>query len=423
MEETVGIKDLIYEHWGFFFFIYSLIVSIIAATSYVGLIRLQTTELLHHISISLAIGVTLQLIPYLIPIIKKPSKIITLLSSLPKVNLGVFFYVYAATLLWPSTIAFQINNLPNATDLLTYGTISLLIGLHLHIISTTISLDKKKYVPFTLASLIAVTAAILSFQSLDTGMPPATRVILSIGYLTLIILSYVVSAKVTGSIVAGLFSTLIIALNPLTRTLNNSGQYQPLIFSITYLTAMLLLTYFRNNSLAVPLMALTVTTQVLISQAYPLTLMLAILLATSTRSIKRTYSLQTFLATLLIIIVYLQALRQDIIQTALNLLNIYYLAFLIASTAITLIVLTKNRSPDASTIMTTTVPLLIGLPFYFEDAYTALILLSLSIAPFSVTYLFKSITINKTQEEVEVNVELDKLLPSIPIIVVFFLSI
>jgi uncharacterized membrane protein YidH (DUF202 family) len=63
------VLDFISENWGSLFILYGFIIFIIAILSYAGFIKIPITQLTLYMSISLAVGVTLQLLSSLIELI------------------------------------------------------------------------------------------------------------------------------------------------------------------------------------------------------------------------------------------------------------------------------------------------------------------------------------------------------------------
>ena len=120
---------------------------------------------------------------------------------------------------------------------------------------------------------------------------------------------------------------------------------------------------------------------------------------------------------------YLLLFRLDLVIGAFKTFCIYLIAILALSACISIILLLNKDAENSSRISAAFIPLMIGLLVYFEETMTALIYLALILASLSATYLLKSITIKRGDEEVEVTIELEKLLISAPAIALLLLSL
>ncbi|GEM_PF-1570286 len=422
------ILDFISENWGVFFILYGFIIFITAILSYTGFIKIPIIQLTPYMSISLAIGITLQLLSSLASIRKSAYIHKSIFNRLLNTNIGVFFYAYSILLLWCSVYFYIINDPVQHFIFLQYGGVSALVGIILHIISKTLSVGKRSQVPSILVLMIASLSSIFLFYNfiLPMKLSNLLKVSLTLGYFVSIPVSYFLSLNIMKSITSGIFATLLVMLTPLIKPVVKSGDLSSLIFSVTYLSLILLMFYLRSRDIAVGLSAITAAVQVFSSKAFPITILLVFIgmVAERIRSDYKKYITYSAFTIVLFTLFYLLLFRLDLITEIFKIFNVYLTTILALSACISIILLLNKDAENSSRISAAFIPLMVGLSAYFKESLIAMIYLALIIASFPATYLFKSFSINRVgNEEVEVTVELEKLLISAPAIVLFLLSL
>ena len=419
---------LISENWGFFFILYSFIVFILAVISYAGFIKIPITELSFYISVSLAIGVTLQLLSSFVMIRKSASTGRSVISRLLYVNIGVFFYGYSIILLWCSVFLYIVGDVAQHFTFLEYGGVSALAGILLHIASKALSLGRTSWIPQIIVLMIASFSSVFLFYNvlLPVKLSSLLKVSIVLVYFISMPTSYYLSFKISGSVFSGIFATLLITTTPLMKSILVSGSLSSLIFSVTYLCLILLMFYFKSQDIAVGLSAVVAAIQVLYSKAFPLTILLVSsgIIVEKLRGRHKKHVTYLAFSVALLALLYLLLLRLDLVSKAFKIFNIYLTATLTLSACLSIALLMERSIEDSSRISAASIPLMIGLLAYFNESIIASIHLASVLASLSITYLPKSITINKINEgEVEVTIELEKLLASSPAIALLFLGI
>jgi len=202
---------LISENWGFFFILYSFIVFILAVISYAGFIKIPITELSFYISVSLAIGVTLQLLSSFVMIRKSASTGRSVISRLLYVNIGVFFYGYSIILLWCSVFLYIVGDVAQHFTFLEYGGVSALAGILLHIASKALSLGRTSWIPQIIVLMIASFSSVFLFYNvlLPVKLSSLLKVSIVLVYFISMPTSYYLSFKISGSVFSGIFATLL----------------------------------------------------------------------------------------------------------------------------------------------------------------------------------------------------------------------
>jgi hypothetical protein len=422
------VLDFISENWGIIFILYGFIIFITAILSYVGLIKIPVIQLTLYMSISLAIGITLQLLSSLAIIRKSAYMHKSILNRLLNTNIGVFFYAYSVLLLWCSVYSYVINDYVQHFTLLQYGGVSALVGIILHIISKALSMGKRSQVPSILVLMIASLSSIFLFYNfiLPMKLSNLLKVSFALGYLVSIPVSYFLSLNILKNVASGIFTALLVMLTPLVKPIVKSGDISLLIFSVTYLLLILLMFYLGRHDIAIGLSAITVAVQTSSSKAFPLTILLVFIgiVIERIKSNYKKYVTYSALTIALFTLVYLLFFRFDLVIGAFKIFNIYLTVTLALSACISIFSLLNNDPANSSRISAAFIPLIIGLLTYFKESTAALIYLALILASLSITYLFESFSINRTgDEEVEITIELEKLLLSAPIIALFLLSL
>ena len=420
--------DFISENWGFFFILYGFIIFIMATLSYMGLIKIPITQLTLYMSISLAVGITLQLLSSLIIIRRGAYARKPMLNMLLNTNIGVFFYAYSILLLLFSVYFYIINDLAQHFTFLQYGGVSALIGIILHIISKTLSVGKLSQVPSILVLMIAPLSSIFLFYNfiLPMRLSNILKVSLTLGYFVSIPVSYFLSLNITKSIASGIFTALLVMLTPLVKPIVKSGDLSSLIFSVTYLSLILLMFYLRSRDTAVGLSTIVAAVQVFSSKAFPLTILLVFIgiVVERIKSNYRKYVTYSAFTIALFTLFYLLLFHLDLVIGAFKIFGIHLTAILALSACISIILLLNKDAENSSRISGAFIPLMVGLLAYFKESIVTLIYLASITSSFSITYLFKSFSINRAgDEEVEVTIELEKLLISAPAIALFLLSL
>jgi hypothetical protein len=423
-----GVTVLLSENWGFFFILYSFIVFILAVISYTGFIKIPITELSLYISVSLAIGMTLQLLPSFIMIRKGASTGRTLISRLLYVNIGVFFYGYSTLLLWCSVFSYVLGDITQHFTFLEYGGISALAGILLHIASKALSLGRTSWIPQIIVLLIASFSSVFLFYNVlvPAKLSSLSKVLMILAYFISIPTFFYLSFKISGSILSGIFATLLITTTPLMKSIIISGGLSSLIFSVTYLCLILLIFYFKSRDIAVGLSAAAAAIQAFYSKAFPLTILLVLsgMIVERLRDKYKRYVTYLAFSIALLALLYLLLLRPDLVLKVFKIYNIYLIVTLTLSACLSIALLVERSPEDSSRISAASIPLMFGLLTYFNESIIALIHLALVLTSLSIIYLFKSITINKINEvEVEVTIELEKLLASSPAIALLFIAI
>ena len=422
------VLDLISENWGIFFILYAFIIFITAILSYTGLVKMALTQLTLYMSISLAIGITLQLLSSLAIIRKSAYTHKSILDRLLGTNIGVFFYAYSVLLLWCSAYFYAINNHVQHFTLLQYGCVSALVGIFLHIVSKALSMGRHSVVPSILVLMIASLSSIFLFYNfiLPMKLNNLLKVSFALGYFVSIPVSYFLSLKVMNSVASGIFATLLVMLTPLIKSLIKSGDFSSLIFSTTYLSLILLMLYLRNRDVAVGLSAIAAGIQAFYSKAFPLTILLVFINMIVERiksNYKKYVTYSTFIVALFVLL-YLLLFQLALIIEALKMFSVHLTVILALSAGISTILLLNGDVESSSRISTAFMPLIVGLLVFFKESMVALVYLALVLASFSITRFLKSFSINRAgDEEVEVTIELDELLPSAPAIALFLLSL
>ena len=423
----VRILDFISENWGFFFLLYSLIIFIFTILSYVELVKILISKLSFYMSISLAIGVTLQLLSSFLTMRKSSHTGRPFISKLLYVNIGILFYGYSVLLLWYSIFLYFIRDIVQHFIFLEYGSISALIGVLLHIISKIISLGESSQIPPIIALMIASLASVFLFYNMifPVKLSNMVKVLFTISYFTTMLLSYTLSLKFSGSIFSSLFTTILIAVNPLIKYLVKSGDVSSLIFSTIYLCFIFLIFYAGSRDLAIGLSIIAVAVQVYFSKAFPLIFFLAFfgILVERLGSRYRRYIIYTAFMSSLLILSILLFQRLDLVFKAFRTFNLYLTILLTFSACLSIVLLLEKDVESSSRISVAFIPLILGLLVYFNESYTASIYLALILASPLITYILKSISVSRLEEELEVTIELDKFLISAPAIALFFLSI
>jgi hypothetical protein len=166
--------------------------------------------------------------------------------------------------------------------------------------------------------------------------------------------------------------------------------------------------------------------QAFYSKAFPLTILLVpsgMIVERLRDKYKRHVTYLAFSIALLALL-YLLLLRPDLVLKVFKIYNIYLTVTLTLSACLSIALLVERSPQDSSRISAASIPLMIGLLTYFNESIIALIHLALVLTSLSIIYLFKSITINKINEvEVEVTIELEKLLASSPATALLFIAI
>jgi len=427
-ERRTRILDLISENWGFFFILYGFILFILTIISYMDLIKISITELSFYMSVSLAVGVTLQLLSSFITIRRGAPGGGSLLSRLLYANIGIFFYGYSSLLLWCSLLFYLMGDVTQHLVFLEYGGISALAGILLHSISKTISSGRTSWIPHIIALMIASISSALLFHNflLPAKLNSMLKVTFAFTYFMSVPLSYYLCLKLSESIFSSIYATLLVATTPLFKSMIMNQNLSALIFSTTYLCFILLIFYFKGRDIAVALSGVAAALQAYFSKAFPLTILLFSLGVIVEKIGEKYRRYVTYLAfsIALIALSYLLLWRLDLILEILRTFNFYLTASLTLSACLSMILLMKRSVEDSSRISVAFIPLMVGLFTYFNESATALICLASVLASLSIIYLPKSISVNRIDEEaVEVVIELEKLLISLPAIALLLLSI
>jgi hypothetical protein len=341
-------------------------------------------------------------------------------------NIGVFFYAYSILLLWCSVYFYTLNNLVQHFTFLQYGSVSVLIGIILHIFSKILSAGKRSQVPSILVLTIASLSSIFLFYNFIFPMKLSNllKVSLTLGYFVSMPVSYFLSLNLMKSIVSGIFTTLFVMLAPLVKSIVGSGDMSSLIFSVTYLFLILLMFYLRDHDTAIGLSAIAAAVQAFSSKAFPLTILLVFIgiVVEKIKSDYKKYVTYSAFMIALFTLFYLPFFRLDLVIGAFKIFNIYLTTILALSACISIILLLNKDAENSSRMSAAFIPLMVGLLAYFRESMTASIYLALILASLSAAYLLKSISINKVEgEEVEVTIELEKLLISTPAIALLLL--
>jgi len=421
--------DLLSNHPGLGFYLYGLIVFIIAVFAYVGYLRTSLFELSFYITISTAIGTTLQLISTISASLKilRALRDQPLLTRLTNSNLGIFFYGYSIVLLYTSIPTYLLRDYGTYVSLTQFGIISTLIGLTLHVASNMLSTGRRNLIPTLFAMTVATIFSTTLFYNILVPLPlkPLPRILISSGYFTILTLSYLATLNITGSVLAGFSSMILMAISPATIKLAKSGDYSLIIFSTTYIALLLLIFYLREIRLAIPLTIIVLTIQAFFSEAYLLSIILAIITIIHTFLKERGYYIvYTSLFTSLVIFFYILIYSRSLLEQVFKICNIYYITSLTLSAYLSILLLLERDTMNPSKTSTVTIPLLLGVLFFFKESYTTLICMAILISSFLTTYLPKSITINKANdEEIEITLILDKFLAFTPIILLLVTSV
>ncbi|MEM4488671.1 MAG: hypothetical protein QXK88_07740, partial [Desulfurococcaceae archaeon] len=165
--------------------------------------------------------------------------------------------------------------------------------------------------------------------------------------------------------------------------------------------------------------------QAFFSEAYLLSIILAIITIIHTFLKERGYYIvYTSLFTSLVIFFYILIYSRSLLEQAFKICNIYYITSLTLSAYLSILLLLERDTMNPSKTSTVTIPLLLGVLFFFKESYTTLICMAILISSFLTTYLPKSITINKANdEEIEITLILDKFLAFTPIILLLVTSV
>ena len=427
-ENKNWVTVFISENWGFFFILYSFTVFILAVISYAGFTKIPITELSFYISLSLAIGVTLQLLSSFMIIRKSTPTGKPVITRLLYVNIGVFFYGYSILLLWCSVLFYIVGDIAQHFTFLEYGGVSALAGILLHITSKALSLGRTSWIPQIIVLMIASFSSVFLFYNvlLPVKLSSLLKVLIIFVYFISMPISYYLSFKISGSIFSSIFATLLITTTPLMKSIIVSGGSSPLVFSITYLCLILLMFYFKSRDIAVGLSAVAAAIQAFYSKAFPLTILLVFsgIIVEKLRDRYKRYVTYLAFSIALLALLYLLLLRLDLVLKAFRIFNIYLTVTLTLSACLSIALLIERSLEDSSRISAAFIPLMIGLLAYFNESIIASIYLASVLASLSITYLPKSIAINKINGgEVEVTIELEKLLTSSPAIALLFLGI
>ena len=427
-ENKNWVMVFISENWGFFFILYSFTVFILAVISYAGFTKIPITELSFYISLSLAIGVTLQLLSSFMIIRKSTPTGKPVITRLLYVNIGVFFYGYSILLLWCSVFFYIVGDIAQHFTFLEYGGVSALAGILLHITSKALSLGRTSWIPQIIVLMIASFSSVFLFYNvlLPVKLSSLLKVLIIFVYFISMPISYYLSFKISGSIFSSIFATLLITTTPSMKSIIVSGDSSPLVFSITYLCLILLMFYFKSRDIAVGLSAVAAAIQAFYSKAFPLTILLVFsgIIVEKLRDRYKRYVTYLAFSIALLALLYLLLLRLDLVLKAFRIFNIYLTVTLTLSACLSIALLIERSLEDSSRISAAFIPLMIGLLAYFNESIIASIYLASVLASLLITYLPKSIAINKINGgEVEVTIELEKLLTSSPAIALLFLGI
>jgi len=423
-----GILSLISENWGFFFILYSFVLFVLTILSYMDFIKVPITELSFYMSVSLAIGVTLQLLSSFITIRRGIPSGRSLLSRLLYANIGVFFYGYSSLLLWCSLLFYITKDVAQHFIFLEYGGISALAGILLHSISKALLSGRTSWIPHIIAFMIASISSAFLFYNflLPAKLNSTLKVSFTIIYFMSVPLSYYLCFKLSGSIFSSIYATLLVTTTPLIKSMIMGQDLSPSIFSISYLCLILLMFYFKSRDIAVALSAVAVAFQAYFSKAFPLTVLLfssGIIVERIGEKYRRYVAYSAF-SIALIALFYLLLWRLDLVLEIFRTFNIYLSALLSLSACLSMILLMNRSAKELSRISAAFIPLMVGLFAYFNESVIALIYLASILASLSIVYLPKSISVNRIGgEEVEVVIELEKLLISLPAIALLLLSI
>lgn len=427
-----GIKEigLISKYPGIGFYLYSLILFIIITLTYIGYIKTSLLELSFYMVVSTALGTTLQFLSTMYISLKvwRATRDQPLLTKLATSNLGVFFYGYSIMLLWTSTPFYLIRDYGTYISLTQFGILSTLIGLYLHIISDTLTTGRKKNIPIIFAIMFATISSTILFYNILTPiqLKPLQRLLISLGYFKILILSYLATSVVFKSVLTGFGSMILIAMSPVTIKLAKSGEQSLMIFSATYVALFLLIFYFRETRYATPLAIMVIAIQATFSKAY----LLSIILATATflytfiREKHYNYVIYTPLFTSLAVLFYVLIYSQNLLKIIFETCTIYYIISLTLSTFLSISFFIERDTTTSSKISIMSLPLLLGTLLFFKESYTALIYIAIMISSFLLTYLTRSISIDRLgEEEVEITIKLDKFLVFTPIILLLITSV
>mgnify|MGYP000154754037 CR=1 FL=1 len=419
---------LISENWGFFFILYSFIVFILAVISYVGFVKILITELSFYISLSLAIGVALQLSSSFVMIRKSPSAGSSLISRLLYVNIGVFFYGYSMLLLWCSVLFYILRDIGQHFIFLEYGGVSALAGILLHIASKALSLGRTFLIPQIIVMMIASFSSVFLFYNVlfPVKLSSLLKISIILVYLISMPLTYYLSLNLSGSIFSSIFATLLITTTPLMKFIIMNGDLSSFVFSVTYLCLILLIFYFKSRDIAVGLSTVVAATQAFYSKAFPLTILLVFsgIIVERLRDRYKRYVTYLAFSIALLALLYLLLLRLDLVLKAFKIFNIYLAVSLTLSACLSIALLMERSPEDSSRISAASIPLMVGLLAYSNESIFASIYLASVLASLSIIYLPKSFMINKINGgEVEVVIKLEKLIASSPAIALFILGI
>jgi hypothetical protein len=275
--------------------------------------------------------------------------------------------------------------------------------------------------------MIASLSSIVLFYNfiLPMELNNMLKVSLTLGYFISIPVSYFLSLNLMGGMASGIFTTLFVMLTPLVKPIVRGGDLSSLTFSITYLFIILLMFYLRGHDTAVGLSAIAAAVQAFSSKAFPLTILL-VFIGVIVERIKGDYKKYVTYSALMIALftlLYLLLFRPDLVVGAFGIFNIYLTATLALSACISIILLLNKDAGGSSRISAAFIPLIAGLLAYFRESMAASIYLALILASLSAAYLFKSISIKAEDEEVEVTIEVEKLLISAPAIALLLLGL
>lgn len=418
-----------YRNPGLGFYLYSLIVFIIMTLTYVEYVRASVLELSFYVTISTAIGTTLQFLSTISTSLKAWRTIEDhpFLTKLATSNLGVFFYGYSIILLWTSIPIYILKDYGTYISLTQFGILSTFIGLYLHITSNMLSKGKRNLASIIFATMISTISSTILFYNVLAPLPlkPLQKVLISSGYLATLTLSYLAAFKITGSMLAGFASMILVAVSPATITLARSGDYSSMIFSATYIALFILIFHLMEIRYATPLALMVLAIQVVFSKAYLLSVMLAIvaLLSAPLREKHYNYAVYVCFFMSLAVLFYILIFPQKILNLILKTSNIYYIVCLTISTCLSIALFLDKDAASSLRISTASIPLLFGIPFFFKESYITLIYIAILASSFLTTYLSRSISVERAgQEEVEVTIVLDGFLIFSPIILLLATS-
>lgn len=423
-----SITGFVAENWGIFFIAYALVLLVVAAIIYATTPKAYPmNDVVFYANISAFIGAILQTLSTLFT-----SRMYSSIWSFVSTNLGFFFWVYSIILLLVSLISYLQADLALFSSFTFYGLLSVPISFTIQILGREI---KEKGFRFTTLShaIISIITVIASSSMLYWVMlkipklTPFSRLMVPTLYAFMILAAYVFTFNFTKSTLTGLVAGLLVTFHPSLMYFTKLGNYAIFLLSASYLLLAYLLLYEEKMSaLKVGMISFIILLQVLFKADMLWVSGMVIMLAPLIKIIsgKRIeYVLYASSGLACVVTSYMLSNFPKNIKMLFDILDPQLLIILLITLVISIGFLMYTKDYENLKPILVFPPLIVTIWIKPEYIYMILVTTSLCIAALNVKLLKDAFRFNLINETVDLEVDMLKLLFSLPFVAMFILSV